>query len=314
MNKYQQEIAEMDRHQQVVRRTVSLLAAGALAVVALWSAGFPPGTWFDGVQPWFAQTHSKSAASPLTHSTPTPAPVPEVMPALAPAATDAVAQLPGLDSSLSPVPLPLLLISTSPGRNAREGTAQMGTAAANPQTYSAGALLLNGARLEEIHGDFVVLRRGDRTAKLYVYKQQENDRSTGPDDLLTVGGRPVPALHTVARHHSLTDYLRPSPVYDGPILRGYQVYPGSKAQFFSQLGLEPGDVITAIDGTPLIEPTQAMEAFQQLTAGIAVTATLERRQIVHKVSLDGALLVADVDKSAAVQQPLPPSGEPMTGT
>jgi len=36
---------------------------------------------------------------------------------------------------------------TARGRNAREGTARLGTHPENPQTYAAGAILANGARL-----------------------------------------------------------------------------------------------------------------------------------------------------------------------
>jgi hypothetical protein len=55
--------------------------------------------------------------------------------------------LPGAESSLSKIPRELKLISTSPGRTPREGYAQLGTHPENPQTYVAGALLVNGSLL-----------------------------------------------------------------------------------------------------------------------------------------------------------------------
>jgi hypothetical protein len=56
----------------------------------------------------------------------------------------------GTDSSVSPVPLPLILTATRPGRNPREGFADIGVDAKTPQTYAAGSLLANGARVAEI--------------------------------------------------------------------------------------------------------------------------------------------------------------------
>jgi hypothetical protein len=50
------------------------------------------------------------------------------------------------------------LVATQPGRNVREGTAQLATGNADPLTYVAGALLANGASLIEVHADHVVLK------------------------------------------------------------------------------------------------------------------------------------------------------------
>ncbi|HSH64676.1 MAG TPA: hypothetical protein VLB84_02510 [Bacteroidia bacterium] len=41
MNRYQQEVAEMDRRHRLRVRGVSFTAAAVLAIAALWSAGLP---------------------------------------------------------------------------------------------------------------------------------------------------------------------------------------------------------------------------------------------------------------------------------
>jgi hypothetical protein len=70
---------------------------------------------------------------------------------------DAATSLLGTASSISPDELTLVLVATSPGRTPRDGTASLGTDPRNPQTYAAGASLVNGAVLAEIHADHVVL-------------------------------------------------------------------------------------------------------------------------------------------------------------
>lgn len=63
----------------------------------------------------------------------------------------------GTDSSSSAAPQRLVHKATRRGRNARDGTAEIGIHAGSPQTYRAGALLANGARIADKHDDLVVL-------------------------------------------------------------------------------------------------------------------------------------------------------------
>jgi len=44
----------------------------------------------------------------------------------------------------------------------------LGVARENPQTYSTGALLANGARLTEVRANYVVLERAGHSARLYL--------------------------------------------------------------------------------------------------------------------------------------------------
>lgn len=182
-----------------------------------------------------------------------------------------------------------------PGRNAREGTAFIGIDAESPQTYSAGALLANGARLTEIHRDHVVLTRGEESAKLYLQSVQSTAISALSALVqvggVTSGGSPPPVSHDV-----VTDYIRPSPVFDGDQIKGYQVYPGKRGGVFSQLGLKGGDVITAINDAPFADAMQAMDLFQQLAKGTALVATIQREGVTSRLSLDGQLIVADQEQ------------------
>jgi hypothetical protein len=308
MNRYQQEVAEMDRRRKTKIRALSVLGAAIVAISALWSAGLPPGEWLVAFDRWWSNRDGPPAEMrPSVASVPKPG---NDAVTAAPKSNDSASQ--GTDSSLSPTPLPLYLVATSPGRNKNEGTAQIGTSIENPQTYAGGALLVNGVRLAEIHKDHVVLTRGGKSAELYLYQRDprvEQRRSTS--ELLTVSAAPAVPLEVHKVNEGLTDYLRPSPVYDGEVLRGYQVYPGVRTGVFAQLGLEPGDVITSINDAPLNEPSQSIELFMQLMRGTAVVATIERKNTSRRITLDGALISADQERS---KEPTATNMAPLAGS
>ena len=304
MNRHQLEVIELDRRHRIKMRALSFLGAGLVVVLALWSAGVPPTEWVTRVQGWidrFGGAHAKveqrSPASPLMPSS------------TAPAAS--ASSLPGTDSSVSPVPLALTLVSTSPGRSAFEGTARIGTDPTNPQTYTAGALLANGARLVEIHKTHVILQRGEKRARLNLV-DPEGPPTSVTDDLLAVGGmEPVPAIQPT--HEILTDYIRPNPVFDGEVIRGYEVYAGQHAGAFSQLGLQAGDLIIALNDVPFTDTAQAIELFREITTGAAVIATIERKGKRERVSLDGALITADQERRKQPQVAADPGLMPPPG-
>lgn len=307
MNRYQQEVAEMDRRRKMKIRALSVLGAAIVAVMALWSAGLPPSEWLVAIDRWWnSRDVSPAEAGPAVATASRSA---DDVVTAAPKSSDAASQ--GTDSSLSPTPLPLYLIATTPGRNKNEGIAQIGTSVENPQTYAGGALLVNGARLAEIHKDHVVLTRGGKSAELYVYQRDPRaDQRRSDSELLSVSAAPTAPLAVHKVNEGLTDYLRPSPVYDGEELRGYQVYPGVRTGVFAQLGLQPGDVITSINDAPLNEPSQSIELFMQLMRGTAVVATVERKSISRRITLDGALISADQEsiKEASATNVAPMAG------
>jgi S1-C subfamily serine protease len=70
---------------------------------------------------------------------------------------------------------------------------------------------------------------------------------------------------------------RAQPVIENGRITGYRVLPGVNPVLLVRLGLRPGDVITAIDGTPLGGPVQAMQAVQgRLRDGQPPTLTVMR--------------------------------------
>jgi hypothetical protein len=196
----------------------------------------------------------------------------------------------GNDSSLSPVPLPLFLVSVKTGKSIREGSARIGVVRESPQTYQAGALLENGARLTEIHAGYVVLEKSSHTARLYL----ADSEPSAPNEaaMVSVGGNTRAEPAAITSREPLTDYIRPSPVFEGESVIGLRIYAGSKSGLFFQMGLHQGDVITAIDGAPVADLTSSWERLRALADGAVLAAAVKRNGEILQVTLDGGLVAS----------------------
>lgn len=63
---------------------------------------------------------------------------------------------------------------------------------------------------------------------------------------------------------SFTDFIAISPQTSNGRLIGYQVSPGKQPEFFSDVGLRSGDIVTQINGLDLSDPAQSLEAISVL--------------------------------------------------
>jgi hypothetical protein len=257
-----------------LRRAINVVGALSVTMLVIWASGLDPyGLWRRVTSPKpvpVAKAPVRLPTKPIGLAPPTPK---------------------GSDSSISPEPLKLLLVQVHPGRNATEGSAEIGVVRETPQTYQAGALLENGARLAEIYSDNVVLKKDGHSARLYL-ENATSPAKLGDTAILMVGAaKETPPPAKITSREVLTDYIRPSPVYDGETLIGYQIYPGQKSGPFTQMGLKAGDLITEIDGTPLSDPAMAWEALRQVADGSALTAVVKRNGTLEHVTLDGALIM-----------------------
>lgn len=258
---------------------VAAAGTGALAVVLALNFGDPG--WFEKLAAWARPAPRVTAARPPASPGPIGAPVTVTPPRPV-----------GNDSSVSLVPLPLILVRTQLGRNSREGFAQIGVNARSPQTYAAGSVLANGARLVEVYERYVVLERDGRSARLYRQGevQPPNPRDTA---LVTVGGTPPEPAAQLTSRDELSQFIRPSPVFVGTQLRGYALYAGRQPAAFSDLGLEPGDVLTSINGTLVSGANDSLGSLNTLTEGAVLNVVIERQGVAQSLSLDGSVLAQE---------------------
>lgn len=267
-------------------RLINLGGALGVTVLILWQTGLTSWRWFadDTVPrtPAVVTAPSRLPSKPIALAPPIPK---------------------GNDSSVSAVPLRLLLVNVHLGATLHEGSAEIGVVADSPQTYQAGAVLENGARIAEIHPDYVLLQKDGRSIRL-VLEGKNGGRVATDSDLLMVGkAKETPPAAKITSSDTMTNYIRPAPLYEGDAIIGFQVYPASRPAVFYQMGLQPGDIITEINGSPMTDPATAWELFRQIAQGSVLAATVKRHGSMVSVNLDGTLLL---NAEQARLQPAPP--------
>ena len=101
------------------------------------------------------------------------------------------------------------------------------------------------------------------------------------------------------------ELLRPQPVFAGGTLRGYRVYPGRNRAQFARLGLQPGDLVTAVNGAALDDPNRGLEILRGIGAGTAVTLSIDRNGQQQQLSVDPGAVAQELQPLEEMEQPSP---------
>jgi general secretion pathway protein C len=107
----------------------------------------------------------------------------------------------------------------------------------------------------------------------------------------------------------LVDVMRPQPVFANGKQTGYRVYPGRNRQAFVKLGLRPGDLVTAINGTSLDDPEHGQQIFNTLGASSEAHVTVTRNGQQQDLVLNLAQVTQEAEGLAAA----PPGAGPAPG-
>jgi len=138
--------------------------------------------------------------------------------------------------------------------------------------YPIGATLPGGAMVQSILPDRVVLARNGSLETLRLPRESGSPSETAP-------AFQAADLRTAQQNPSrLLDWMRPVVATESNTGRqlGYRVYPGRDPDRFTKLGLLPGDLVTAVNGQPLDDPSRSMELMRNLSGSDNITLTIER--------------------------------------
>lgn len=231
-----------------------------------------------------------------------------------PPAPDVATSLLGTDSSSSEKPLQLVLVGTVPAAKLGDSRAMLGVDPRNPQTFAGGAILSNGARIEEIHADRIVLRLKGRSETLKVDREaparvamasvvNEQRESKGYPILASalsegtegsatsIGGSSARFVETKATTQSdVADVVRAVPVFENNKFAGFRLLAGTSGGRLSALGLQVDDIVRSIDGKFIESDAAWMRIEEALAMGDKLVIGIERDGALQTMTLDGARL------------------------
>ena len=195
----------------------------------------------------------------------------------------------------------LTLTGTLAGREPEHGWAIIGATGQSARVYATGAGLPGGSKLFAVYPDRVILDRNGSRESLLLPRLAGAAGGYAPQRASAMAGGESPGASLADNVRQLLvqnpqaggELLRPQPVFAGGSLRGYRVYPGRNRAQFTSLGLQPGDLVMAVNGAALDDPNRGLEILRGVGQGGAVTLTVERGGQQQQIT---------IDPSAALQQ------------
>jgi len=204
--------------------------------------------------------------------------------------------------------MPLVLVGTIAHSDPELGYAIIGENPASAKVYAVGKTITGGTKLHSVYPDRAIIDRGGRLEALLLPKKFQGGGMSAAapsrgqaDPMLGERLRQLAASNPAA----ITDILRPQPVFANGQQRGYRVYPGRNRQQFNKLGLLPGDMVTAINGTPLDDPARGMEVLSTMNSAANVTVTVERNGEPVQVNINNAQIAAEAAAAQALPEAIP---------
>ena len=209
----------------------------------------------------------------------------------------------GQDPSSAPLSSAnLVLAGTIASQDPKRGVAII-TDGGPSKVYSVGDHV-SGATLHSVYLDHVILDRAGVLETLMLPRQLAGSRPMAA--VRRPGGadpRTVAAVDNIRRLVQqdpgiLDQVMRTVASYDNAAgkLRGFRAYPGRNRAIFNKLGLKPGDLVTAINGTVLDDPQHSQEVFNTIQTSDHVTVTIERGGQKQDITLNIAQVAAQATK------------------
>lgn len=176
--------------------------------------------------------------------------------------------------------------------SAAESRALIAKDGGDEKPYAIGDDVIAGVSLHAIFPDRVILSRNGQFETLRLNKDAPSTAPAAntPVDRGPGDGSTAQLLGQI-RDEILSDptkasnYLRVQPANVNGQLRGYRIYPGREREAFQQLGLRPGDLVTAVNGVQLDDNQKALQLLGDLSQANAITLTIERGGQVQTLNL-----------------------------
>jgi general secretion pathway protein C len=217
--------------------------------------------------------------------------------------------------------LPLVLVGIISDEDPENGLAILGENAAGAKVYAVGDNVPGGAKLHKVLSDRVIINRNGTLESLMLPRQLQ--AGTAPPSTTALQTE-TPVMDRMRKLISddpglMADIMRPQPVFAQGKQKGYRVYPGRNRQAFTRLGLRPGDLVMAINGTPLDDPARGQEIFRTLGSSSEAHITVMRSGQQQDLTLNIAQVAQEAEGMVGQgatppdqAQPPPPVEQPDT--
>jgi len=182
----------------------------------------------------------------------------------------------------------------------RYGLAIIGQTAQSTKVYAVGDNVPGGAKLHAVYSDRVIIDRGGQLETLALPRQIAAGGAPPSASVLQTESPVADRMRRLITEQPslMADVMRPQPVYANGKQTGYRVYPGRNRQAFLRLGLRPGDLVTAINGTPLDDPEHGQQVFNTLGATSEAHVTVQRNGQQQDVVLNLAQVTQEAEALA----------------
>lgn len=189
---------------------------------------------------------------------------------------------------------PLVLAGVVADADPRRGMALVGSSASDVHLVKVGGALPGGSTLAEVHRDRILINTGAGFESVLLPRQAPPGAAQ-PTSAPTAAAAPQSLGSLLQQAPDLIPgIIRPQVVVEGGKQLGFRAYPGPNRQAFDKLGLRAGDLVTAINGTPLSDPAVGRELFANLGAAAVARVTVSRDGRTQDLNLNLAQVQADL--------------------
>ncbi len=156
--------------------------------------------------------------------------------------------------------------------------------------YALGDDISNGTTLHAVYADRIILDRGAKMETLRLPKAKKvtstskrTKKAAPKQKLIEEGKTNFESLgdfrqEIMSNPVRLTEFINAQPESDAETgeFKGYSLSPSRNPDMFYQLGFQPGDVLTSVNGILIDSPNKGPEALQTLKDASEVTMVVKR--------------------------------------
>src|SRR5690349_2110 len=208
----------------------------------------------------------------------------------------------GDGANAPPSSMPLVLAGLVATADPKQGMAIICESAAAAKVAGVGQQIPGGATLHSVYNDRAVIDRNGTLESVLLPRRTAGSFSDAPPPPVAAAAPPNDAAIERMRRLVSDDpsligqVMRPQPVFAGGKMRGFRVYPGANRQAFARIGLRAGDLVTAINGTPLDDKDRAQEIFATLNSSTDARVTVTRNGRQQELVLNIAQIAGEAEQ------------------